>query len=219
MQALSGLRGTWGRMNLNAQSVMARGCYYPYKQQAHFWIAVDGSDTPTLKMVLQVSEVRSDGKGGVGRGWALANNTIAQAVAVGVLTETVSQSSVASISRRPYIGWSGVSFIAALWRCDDGGVDQHAISPYLAQIVTKPYIAAGLLNRWGVMTAALLASPSTSPFNVQLIRDFGVEVTAERDLTISAAGSEVFVITVIDDLRLSQARAIQVVFSDGGAHF
>ena len=54
IQTLEGLRSTWLRVNLNAAQVVATGCYYKYKRQAHWWVAADGADAPTLKLINQI---------------------------------------------------------------------------------------------------------------------------------------------------------------------
>ncbi len=207
-----GLRGTWNRINLQAASVVARGCYYPYKQQIHWWIAVDGADRPNLKLVLQVSEVRPQsytGGNGVGRGWSIATGRIAEATAVGVLTETVSIDGTSSISNRPVIGLTSPDY---LQRCDTESTD--AGTAYTGILRTRPYLVTGLLNRWGAMAATLLAASNATPsLIIKLIRDLGVE-TVQLTTGLAPVGSETFVIKRFDNLAMSDATTIQVEFTE-----
>lgn len=212
VQVVVGLRTTWDRVNLQAGSIVARGCYYPNKQQVHWWVAVDGADRPNLKMVLQVSEIRpqqSSGGNGVGRGWTIATGRITEAAAVSVFTEIVSVNGISRVSDRPVIGLTAPDFIQ---RCDTEVVDAGV--PYRAIIRTRPYIVAGLLNKWGAMTAALLAAANaTASLVVKFIRDFGLEETTITT-TLAPVAAETDVIRNFDNLVMSNATTIQVEISD-----
>lgn len=209
IQSINGLRGTWGTVNLDAQAVVACGCFYPYKQQLHWWVATDGSDRPNFKMVLQVSELRVVDGDAVGRGWSTATGRITEAACCGVLTETVSINGVSSISERPFAGMSDPDFMQ---RCDTE--DEDAGVPYSATIITRPYILAGQLNMWGAMVASLLAMANSNySVKITLIKDFGAEENMViTDLTPDALETQVF--KMLDNLRMSEARSIQVKFED-----
>lgn len=211
-QAIVGLRETWKRINLQATSIIARGCFYPAKQQVHWWIAVDGNSRPNYKLVSQVSELRpkaSIGGNGVGGGWSVATGTITQATAVSVFTEVVSIDGVTSISNRPVIGLVSPDFIQ---RCDTMSTDAGVA--YTATVRSKAFMAAGLLNKWGAMNAALLTTAnSTASVDVRLIRDMGLE-TSEVTTSLAPAGSETEVVKHLDNLAMSEATIIQVEFGD-----
>ena len=94
------------------------------------------------------------------------------------------------------------------WGDDDDG------TAYRAHIITKPYIVAGLLNKWGAMAAALLALPNAdATLTIRLIRDFGLE-TNEVTTDFIPDAAETDVIKIFDNLVMSDARAIQVEFQD-----
>jgi len=212
LQAIVGLRETWTHINLQADAVVARGVYYADKQQVIWWIAIDGSNTPNYVIKLQVSELRAQsasGGNGVGRGWSVATGRIAEAVTASVLTEIVSINGVPRVSDRPFIGLTAPDFIQ---RCDVETTDAGV--PYRAIIRTKPYILAGLLNKWGAMTAALLATANaTNNILVKFIRDFGKE-TNQILTPLAPEGTEDQVIKVFDDLVMSNAATIQVEICD-----
>lgn len=208
VQIMTGLRTTWARVNLTA-SIVARGVYYPLKQQAHWWLAVDGADVPTLKIVSQVSEVRPSGDGMLSGGWSTATGRIAQAYTVALFTESISVNGIVTLSARPFIGLTSADFIQ---RCDTGTTD--AGTAFVATIRTRPYIVAGLLNRWGAMTGALLATANASlSVVVKFIRDFGLETT-QVTTPLAATGSETHVIKRLTSLSMSGATAIQIEFTD-----
>ena len=216
IEVIDGQYSTWGRVNLEAANVQACGIFYPYKQQVHWWVPVDGADSPNLKMILQVSSIQqvsgvTAGAGGVGRGWSTATGLISQAFCASVFTELVTINSLNSISERPFIGLTstGTAFVQ---RCDVEITDNG--TTYLATILTKPYFVTGLLNRWGVMNVALLATANaTATMNVSIVRDFGVETSQTVAVSLAPVGSETFVVKSLDNLVMSGATAIQFQFT------
>lgn len=207
LQSLSGLRTTWGRVNLHA-SLPSCGVYYPYKQQAIWWIPVDGSDTPNLVIKNQITAMTAK-DGIVRRGWTTATGRIAEALCAAALTEVTLASGVDSLSARPCIGLSAPDLVQI---CDVGSTD--AGDAFIATILTRPYIIVDLLNRWGVMCASCLAGPSTTTkVQVTLIRDFGKEFK-QVTMDLVPEGLESFVIKDLDDLRISDARVVQIQFND-----
>lgn len=211
IQCIVGLRGTWGRVNLQASALVARGCFYPYKQQMHWWLAVDGNDRPNFKIISQVSELRPAGGDSVGRGWSIATGTIGAATTAALITEVVSIDGVSQISQRPFIGMAEPNFIQ---RCDTE--DDDAGDTYQAMVITKPYILVGQLNQWGAMVASVLAEANDN-YNVTIYlrKDFGTETSTGIPVDLSPIGSETEVFRLVDDLRMSEARSIQVIITDG----
>jgi hypothetical protein len=212
LQYMRGLNGTWRRVNTTADLIIAHGVYYPDKNQIHWWVALDSADTPNYKMVSQTTEIRAD-MGGTQRGWTTADGKIATAWCSTIVPEQVMHEDTGGVflSYRPYIGLSAPDFIQ---RCDVTDTDNG--TAYRARILTKPYILAGLLNKWGAMVGSLLAKaqPDASVnLDVKFIRDFGKE-TNEINTDLVPEVGETVVNKTFDDLRMSQAYAIQVEFSD-----
>jgi hypothetical protein len=212
MERIEGQRTTWKSVNTTADLVTARSVYYPDKQQIIWWVAYQGSNTPTLCLKLQTTELQ-DQSGFAGRGWSQADGLIAKATAVSQVTEVVSLNGNPQMSRRPYIGLSTPLF---LQRCDTGDTDSGA--NYTAEILTRPYIVAGIMNQWEVMAGALLADiNANASVQVQVIRDYGVETKAPIVTALAPVGGETQVIRQFDDLNMAEAYAIQFRFSDVGA--
>lgn len=210
IQTIVGLRTTWGRVNLQASAVVARACFYPYKQQMHWWVAVDSNDRPNFKIVNQVSDLQTVDADAVGRGWSTWTGTITEAMTVSIVTEVVSIDGVSSISQRPFVGLAEPNFIQ---RCDTE--DEDAGDAYVATIITKPYIVAGQLNQWGAMLASVLAvANDTYQVAISFIKDFGKETNTVSNIDLSPVGSETEVFKLLDSLRMSEARAIQVKITD-----
>jgi hypothetical protein len=208
LQTIHGMRGTWDRINLLATS-SGHGVYYAAKHQVHWWIAIDGATTPNYELVLQVSEMKSNG-GSASRGWSVATGVRANAVCSAILTEQVFIDSIQYLSDRPFVGLPAPYL---LQQCDVSTMDAGV--PYVAKIRTKPYIVAGLLNRWGAMLAALLATAvEGASIVIRLIRDYGLEDSEDINVDMSPTGDESMVVKKLDNLRMSGACSVQVEFSD-----
>jgi hypothetical protein len=212
LQEMKGIRGTWQTVNVAAQPILPHGIYYPDKQQVHWWVTVDGASLPNKKIVCQVSEVRSSENGSTDRGWSLADGLIAEAWCSTTVPEVVTNmDGVIRLSFRPYIG--GLNPNGVL-RCDVGDTDNE--TEYEAVIVTKPITLVGLLGKWGVMSAALLAEPvddDSAAMRISLIRDYGKEtISVERDFV--PEGDESVVNILIDNLDIAQSYAVQLEFRD-----
>ncbi len=214
IQNMKDIRGTWSNVNTSAANVVCHGVYYPNKQQVHWWVATDNSDTPTLKIISQATEVKasSDGGGGTNRGWTTANGKIAMAWCSCLFPEAIPNSDGSvSLVYRPYIGLSFPSFIQ---RTDVGSTDDT--TKYVARIVSKPYILSSLIDKFGAMNATLLAkaeTDQTAAVAVNFIRDFGLETNGTQTNLFQEA-SETCVIRQFDNLVMSGSTALQVEFTD-----
>lgn len=223
LQLIHGLRNTFNRVNRVASKVVCHGIYYPEKRQVHWWIAADGNQSPTLIMVLQVNETSERSQygvvqGEVTRGWSIWNGRIAQAYCSTIVNMPVRGTGgiTVSLSRRPYIGLTSPDY---LQQTDVTSTDAGV--PYIAKIRTKPYLMAGLLNKWGAMTAAILHAPSTNNnMRVSIIRDFGAAATDNPtyiDTNLeptSPTSTETLTRKKFDSLVMSEAYALQFEFSD-----
>ena len=116
-----------------------------------------------------------------------------------------------SLVLRPFIGVTSGDGYAL--RCDTGNDDNG--TAYAALIVTKPYILAGLFNKFGVLAAALLAKAhATAGMLVTLVRDFGLEEPRSASTTLAAVSSEIQVVKQLRELTGSQMYALQLKFAD-----
>jgi hypothetical protein len=212
LQRMKGLRNLWRRMNTGAGLVSTFGVYYPDKQQVHWWLALDSNDIPNFKIISQVNELREN-QDGVSRGWTTATGDITNAYCGCIMSElTERETGAVALNYRPYIGLAAPSY---LQRCDIGTTDDG--TEYRAIIRSKPFFFVGLLNKWGDMAGALLATAIDEDdgglVQVKLIRDFGKEGTyLVTDL--EATNEEEFVVKIFDHLKMTNAIGIQFEFSD-----
>lgn len=211
LQHVRGLLATWGRVNATA-TIAARTVYYPDKRQVWWWVAADGSDTPTLMIKLQVSELQS-AVDGAHRGFSLADGRIATAYTAAAIHDlTLNTDGNQILVTRPFIGLVTPNCIQ---RCDLGNDDDGLA--FVAKVRTKPFFSAGILNKWGAMVGALLATANaTATVKVSFIRDFGRMALDTQTITtgLAAVGTEAYVIKFFDQLHLTESVGIQVEFSD-----
>jgi len=211
LQDIYGLHTTWKRVNLKAKNKIAVGKFYPFKHQAIWHVAADGNDSPTLGIAMHVDELQTGPDGSVAHaGYSLWTGKRIQGTDIDLYYEWVSDGGNITLSERPFVALPAPDYIL---RTDVNTTDNG--TNYSASITTKPYLLTGLLNKWGAMMATLLANAnSAATIFIRLIRDFGVETSAAKSVSLAPAGTETQVIKDIDDLVMADARAIQVQFSD-----
>ncbi len=214
LRTIVGVRRTWNRVNMNASAIIGRGVYYPYKRQAHWWVATESSNSPDYKLVLQVSELQDMGHGEVGRGWSTADGRISEIWSCTTITEESTVNGVVTIRERPFIGLNSPDYIQ---RCDSEVVTDDAGVAYIAVVRSAPIIQIDLLTNWGAMATGLLcsANPDTNVM-VSLIGNFENDTGNIQSVVVPTdpLQSEAFVIKVQDSLKLSESVSIQVQFSD-----
>lgn len=204
-----GLRTTWQRVNTKATSVVCCGLYYPNKQQVKWWLAVDGGNTPALEINLQTSELRGMPDGTIGRGWSTATGVMATARCAAALTFTVGNLT----TDYPFIGTATPDFALR----GDTGTDDNGTA-FTGSIQTRPFCQAGLLARFQVMAANLLATADANgTVKVSLVRDEGLETKASAVLSLAPAGTETEVVKMMDDLVLGELRLLSIKIADGTA--
>lgn len=213
LRTITGLRRTWNRVNLNAANIIARGCFYGYKRQAHWWVATENADFPNYKLVNQTTELRDGGDGSASRGWSTATGRITEAFAVGLVTEELTVFGVTTLRERPFIGLDDPDWVQ---RCDGEEATDDAGVEYEADMTSAPIIMSGLSIEWGAMETALMASGNAgTTVQVSLIRQFGKEESAPVVVDLSpGANDEPFVIRRQDSLHLSESVAMQVRIKD-----
>lgn len=218
MLQIMGLRNTWKRVNLKATNIVARGVYYHEKEQAIWYLAVDGNNTPNFGIKLQVGELRPKDAGSVYRGWATVEGRITEALCITLLSEAITVDSVTSLRKRPFIGLNAGDL---LQRCDGEAVTDDANVAYSARVRTKAFFSAGLMSNWGTMCAsAFVASVTGGTMAFFLIRDLGQETSAATVIDCDPANAPStdanvdFLVVDMPDLVMSESRSIQIEFGD-----
>ena len=148
--------------------------------------------------------------GGVGRGWSLANGKLAQALCACMVYEYGLTNSPNDL--RPYVGFDQLVESAMLLRSDIGTTDNG--TAYTAAITTRPYVLNTIMQHWGVLVGALATSVQLlQSLVVSLVRDFGKE-TVSATTALTTTGSEDPLVTVLDQLAITEAHVVQITISD-----
>jgi hypothetical protein len=209
VQTIEGLRSTWRRVNLNAVDVVACGAFYKYKRQAHWWVAVDGADSPSLKIVNQVSAQVWSGTEAVHGGFSLADGKIATGKCAATWTEwVIDVDDSITLSQRPFVGIAGPKVCRTDVNTTDDGQTFNAI------LLTKPYLVTGLLDWWGAMNMAILGTAFNGSVKFQFVRDWGLEVSTVHTADFTPTAMETYVIVPLDSIFMSETHALQIRLSD-----
>lgn len=200
---------TWATVNLDA-TVVARGVYFPEKQQVHWWVATGASSFPDTRLVLHTRELRGT-PDGMRRGWAKWSGVSAAALTACVFSDNIdSMGSGASNVLVPFIGRAGSGLVL---RTDTGNDDNG--TAYAARIVSKPYVHGNLLHQFASMAGALMAKAASGvTIDVTVMADFGKVEKEVSDVSLAPAGAEERVIKMLDSLSLAEIRTLQVEFED-----
>ena len=204
------IRATFETVNLDATKVVSASVYYPRKRQVHWWIATASSNVPDTHMVLQTNETRDVEDGETRRGWALWTGPSAGALTACLFADNIDAGIARSRDLAPFIGIVGAGLIH---RCDTGDDDNG--TEYVSKITTKPYTVRGILHKFGVMSAMLLAKAVTgASLDLVLTRDFGLETKTLSGIAFTATVSETQVMKLIDDIGFSELQTLQFTFQD-----
>ncbi len=221
VRQIYGLRTTWKTVNVATATIMAHGVYYPANQQIWWWVCQNGATTPNLGIKLQINY--SGGSvpqqpNAIRGCWSLFDGLMAKAYASAVLTETVTIGGYAVLSQRPFMGLDGVTpagppIPLQLNRCDVGDDDSGTV--FTASAVSKPFILSSLLQRFASLNGTLLAGANSNRnVKVTLIRDYAVQTATAITASLTPTGAETEVTVFMDNLVMSEARSLQVKFSD-----
>ena len=204
------ISATYTTINLDATKVVCSSLYYPRKRQVHWWIATGSGNVPDTHMVLQTDETVETNDGETKRGWALWTSTTAGALTACLYADNIDDNAPRSRDLVPFVGLVGGGLVH---RCDTGDDDNG--TEYTAKITTKPFTVKGILNKFGVMSAVLLAKAVTgASIDLVLTRDFNLETKTISAIAFDATASETQVFKQIDDIGFSELQTLQFTFQD-----
>ena len=205
--------GTWkDRVNTDA-SLVAHGVFYPQLQQVWWWVAVDGADTPTMKLAAHVKEFRPS-PDGARRGWTVHTGPAMACLASVVYADNLEAGGARSLEVKPYVFTTVASGL--INECHIGTQDNGV--NYRAYARTKPYVLGDLLVKGGVLAGTIMASGgSGSSVATSLIRDFGAETSTPRVATLTPPSPGQRVIAPMDNLSLTGSYVLQVETGDAAA--
>jgi hypothetical protein len=136
-----------------------------------------------------------------------------QALCAAALTVTVNNQT----TEVPFIGQTSPEFVQRL----DTGVTDNGTT-YVATLKSRPLFLAGMLNKFGIIAGALLATANAAgSIILSLVRDEGgagqtnVSTVAT---SLAPVASEPQVIKIFDGLAMRELRSLNFILTDGGAN-
>lgn len=188
---------TWKRRNKNA-TIHPRILHYPELDQVWYAVPLDAATTPSMLFLYETrygAPLYHDGL------LARIRSLVLFPQADGTLRPMFGTASEA-------LAGGGSSYI----HIADTGVQDNGVS-YGAYGITRPFLLGGLYQKFGLMSAVLVAAASSATVLVQLIRNFGIE-TKDVAVSVAPAGTEPYVVRPIDNSTLSELNVVQVRFGD-----
>lgn len=203
-----------GRVTTASVDFRVRGCFYPSKRQVRWAFTESGSTNTTLGLWLHVNEMQFTSGGGR-RGWTTITGTSVQNVSDMILYADNVASGLARSS----------NLIPMVSRFDASGNQHHIligesgttddVTAYAAVIQSRPVMFGGGINRFGVRAASLVATAAPGvTIDMTLTRDFGKETKPVAGISLAAVAGESYVMPEIDNIFMSEARAIDVKIAD-----
>lgn len=199
---------TWQRYNRSANLLCSRALYFPDKKQVHWWVSVDGSNTPNLQIVLQTNNCQVDIYG-LRKGWTRRTGLAASALAATLFSDNIEANTTRSLKLVPMIAVGN-----KIERLENGTTDDG--QAFTSTLVSSPRFSdEGVLGKYGVMTGGIAGNAAAGAVvNVTLVRDFGVE-SQGKDYNLTPVAAEDPVLVARDDLAISECHAMQLQLSDG----
>jgi hypothetical protein len=207
VSTIRGLKKTWKRVNLKATSLVCCGTYYPRKNQIIWLLSVDGGNTPSFGIKIQLNELNVDDEGFLRGGISTITGgkmATARCLATGMLTTGNLTTEV------PVFGLPSPDFLCQ----GDTGTDDNGTS-FDAIVVGRPRFAAGLNNLWQAMKTSFLATAdATGQCVLKLIRDQGAETLSSDPITLEPINSQTQVVRPLDNLVIAESSCVQVAIAD-----
>jgi hypothetical protein len=188
---------TWKQRNKNAV-VAPRLIHYPELDQVWYSVPIGEATRPSLLFVYETqygASLYHDGLPATAQAFTLFQR---EDLTMHPVFGTTSSPLELGGTTRVHYGDVGTT---------DNGV------PYCAFAVTRPFAIGQVFQKFGVMSAVVIATASIATVLVRLIRNMGVE-TLDRYISTAAAGAEGYVIRPLDSLSISGINTLQFHLGD-----
>jgi hypothetical protein len=205
----------WDRVNLEATSLVGCGVYHADLHQVWWWLALDGANTPTHKLVFdtRIGRVVSSETGtSVRDGWALHTGDSAAVTCAAMLPETFGASMARML--KPYIGQSAAA--GRLWRCDTAATTD--VGTAFQGLVTFPDRHFGGVDRQCSLHAPLvLGAVGAYSVSVTYSEDYALR-TRTGSVSLAASGTETRALRAVEGLAVGDvAHAVGLSVGDASA--
>lgn len=185
------------------------GLWNPNTRQAMWWVALEPATETSHVLVATTREFQMTQQG-ARRGWAhytsdYASNTLSACL----FTEDIDAGIGYGLKVVPFIGkGAGAAIHRTGTTNQDNGVN------FKARLITKPFTLGGLLTKFGVMAANLMAKAQAGvTVFVKMTRNYGEETKSFSTL-LTAVGSETRVIRPLSEVNIANTSTLQVEIGD-----
>lgn len=197
------------KVNLDA-TMVSHAVYYPKLGQVWFYVATGASNSPNVKLVLDIKKANKRDEFGVRGGWSIHDGSSADCSTAVAFSETPGATMALQLS--PYIGKQSV---VKILKCDTTDLDDDGTA-YQAYVKSKSlYPPEKLGTRLTVMESNIVADAVTNGTIRQTIsRDFGFDDASTSDVSLTADGAETKVIRKFADGQQSDIGVVQIQLGD-----
>lgn len=206
----------WQRVNLDATSIVGHAVFHADKHQVWFYIAVDGANTPNLKLCFDTRFAVASEETGARKGWSVHEGESCNAYCSSMFSQTIA----ASMSRllKPHIGYTTSTKIL---KADTTDLDDNG-TPFQGYLDSKSYAPWGL-GRYGGMTADAILIANAQPgvsVTVTVYRNEGAEaIPSTADLTPNSdSAADVLVFSKVEGSRVSETGSFRCRIGDAVAN-
>jgi hypothetical protein len=196
-------------------NVLTRGVYFSDKRQVRWAFTESGQSVTSKGLWLHTDRMEVSREGGR-RGWTTATGPSVSGIWDMILYSDNVESGAARSSRLvPLVSRSDATAQHHVLIGESGTTDDG--TQYAASIRSRPFIFGGGVNKFGVRGAAIIADAAANvTIDMMLRRDFGKETTPSVTASLSPTGAESLVIAQIDNIVMSEARALDIRIADSG---
>jgi hypothetical protein len=197
--------------NLDATQVKSRSVFYPDKQKAYFFLPV-GTNVPNFGLTLQ-TDLTVQREDGIRLGWGQYTGDSAAVLAACLFATNIEAGAARTLDMKPFVAIGNEVHILDTGTTDDG----VAFTP---QIITGPILTTGTpAIKHGIRAGELVATAvSGGQVKVTLIRNFGEETATGVSTSLAPAGTETVKMNTLDDLKMSELKAVQAKIEDGASN-
>lgn len=198
------------KINLSATTKVGHGKYYSELGQIWWWVATGSSNTPNLKLVLDIKQATRVDEFGVRGGWSIHDGASAAAICSTVFSDVVGASM--SQDLKPYAGLAG----PAIYQCDTTDPND-AGTGFQASVTTRSIVPADQIGSLFTVAETVLTALAQAGTTIKqtIIADFGKH-EKEAFTSIAPKGTEEFVMPKFGASMDSDLGVVQLRLGDPG---
>lgn len=196
-------------VNLDATTKVCHGKYYSQLGQIWWWIATGASNTPNLKLILDIKQATKVDRFGIRGGWAVHTGPSATAMCSVMFGETLGAGYTRKL--KPYIGLAGS---ANIYKCDTTSQGDNGTA-FQAYVKTKSLVPSSTLRKFTGVGDATMTCKAVSGGTLRLVMDadFGLRTEVD-DVSIAPEAQETHVTRTFRAAQTTDLGVVQMQIGD-----